>query len=71
MVPQPGGEQPGAGAPEVGRFLVQQDAQEEVIVDDYVQGKPPSGQIGLFGGHLGGKLGVPTGRFDRLAEQAA
>ena len=39
VIPKPGGEDPRTRDAEVGRFLIEQDLQQEVVVDDYLHGR--------------------------------
>jgi hypothetical protein len=39
VIPKTGGEDPRSWQAEVGRFLIEEDVQQEVVVDDHAHGR--------------------------------
>lgn len=70
VVPQPRREHLRPGPSKLVWFLIQQDTQEEVVVDDDIH-RVRSSEVGFVGGHSGGELGIAAGPFDRLAEEGS
>ena len=67
VIPKPGSEDPRTRDAEAGRFLIEQDLQQEVVVDDDLHGGGYASS-GSSAATWADQLGISAGLLDRFAQ---